>query len=430
MSSLHNSDKPARAGLRGGYLGCASTFLARAVRLLAALAFFSAFGSSTAYAQIDGAADAPADDAVVATDVATARAPAGGQVDRVLARGAQETGVTVGGGCAPGEADCVEVTDRHIQYACRGVSDQCGDNPDCNSSDQALTQNALRQVASLRRYVRRELAAIHRELEQIHAVDQAQDVRLTALERFDELFFGWSSETSNRDRMRIARETRRYLHDVLPGLIMEEEINRTEVDGELRGAIEAAERARRDFESRANDKFAELTRGLAATNRRIDEAQRYQLTATLFGGLLHRGGSPSATEGVVGFTLGSRPWDAPITMVGRFYAGLGQTHGDNDRGTYSFSFDLLGGYEWSSGRILAGATGMILNSTKWRETSLFAGGGPMARLEIDPHRSVTIGAGLAGLFGNAVNPVTGVSFDSSGWSVTLDVAVRLGRWGR
>lgn len=418
--------------------GCASTILAY---VFAALAFFSAFGSTrSAHAQDDAAADAvandaPSDDAAAVSDAAQPpRAPAQGQVGQAVVRAEQTTGVTAGGRCAPGEPDCLEVTEetehREYRYACRQDTSDCVDDTTCGGDrQQILYERGRAQVRRFRREVRRELAEIHRQLNEIRAINGVQDERISALESYDQQFFGWSADTSPRERMRIARETGRYLHDTVPALIMEEEIDRMEVDGELRGAIDAAERARRDFESRANDKFTEIERSLAATNRRIDDAQRYQLTATLFGGLFHRGGSPSATEGVVGFTLGSRPWDVPITVVGRFYAGLGQTHGDNDRGTYSLAGDVLAGYEWSGGRVLVGGTGMMLSSTKWRETSLFAGGGPMARIEIDPHRSVTIGAGLAGLFGNAVNPVTGVSFDSSGWSVTVDVGLRLGRWG-
>lgn len=423
--------------LRGGSLGCASTILAYVARLLVAVAFLTAFVPSFALAQ--DAADAQASE--TGTDVAssdgqagsidtangttaTATATANGALGRAIATASAESGV-VPGPCEGGvNANCGEIVVEGVTYAC---------NHDGTTPADDLAERLQRQFAHFRRVFRRELAAIHRELDGLHG-EMAQE------QAFDQRFYGWSPTSTYDQRLRIAQETGRYLREVVPVLLTENEI----ADDEDRAEFEAAQRARAEFERRTNDRMTEFERRLTtehdervaadnATNARIDEAGRYAITATLFGGALHIGGpspAPTATTAVAGLSIGSRPWEPPITVVGRFAFTLGETGGDNDRGVYGFVGDLLGGYEWSTGRILAGATGMYLNSTKWRETTLLMAAGPIVRLELDPHRSVSVGASLSGLFGNFIDPTTGIGDDASRWCASLDVAIRFGRWGR
>lgn len=393
--------------------GCASTILAY---VFAALAFFSAFGSTrSAYAQDDAAAadavanDAPSGDAAAASDAASpARAPAQGQIAQAVTRAEQTTGVTVGGRCAPGEPDCLEVVEetehREVRFACRQGTADCVDENTCGGDrGLILAQRAQAQVRRFRREVRRELTAIHHELNAIRAVNAVQDERISALENYDQQFFGWSADTSPRERMRIARETGRYLHDVVPSLIMEEEIDRMEVDGELRGAIDAAERARRDFEQRANDKFAEIERSITAINARLDAASGRQWLGPSVG--LFSSSCPNdhnCWTGVTGgFGYAGRPvGDSWFGVTGSLDLGhLWGRSGAYDAFLISARATL--GYQSPSNRWGIGIGGQLMAMLTLQTDGgmAFMGGGPMVAGWYKPTDWIRVGLEVGGMFG-------------------------------
>lgn len=427
---------PAHAGLRGGYLGRASAFLAFVAFLAALFApalGFSQSNDGASDAQ-DDAADAPSGDAAAPSDAASpVRAPAQTQVGQAVARAEQATGVTAGARCAPGEADCLEVTEetehREYRYACRQDTSDCVDDTTCRGSRQdVLYQRAQAQVRRFRREVRRELAAIHRELDEVRAVNTAQDVRLTALEDFDQRFFGWSTDTSLSERRVIARETGRYVREVLPSLLMEEEIERVEGDAEGQAAIAALRRYVDDKFADIDRRFAEERNARERLAREVAADRQHRLTAGLFASVTHIGAAspaPTYNGGAAGFSLLALPFDAPIALEGRFSFGYGET---TNRGAFLFTADFLGGFDWGSGRILAGVTGSIMASSKWRETMALAGAGPIGRVEVDIGRFLTLGGGIAGLFGDTIDVNTGIGHDLTAWHATFDCTVRLGNW--
>lgn len=395
---------------RGRRSGCASTILAC---LFAALAFVSAFGSSNAYAQDDAAADAvandaPSGDAAVSDAAQPPRAPAQGQVGQAVVRAEQTTGVTAGGRCAPGEIDCLEVVEevehREVRFACRQSTADCVDETTCGGDrGLILAQRAQAQVRRFRREVRRELAEIHRQLDVIRAINGAQDERISALENYDQQFFGWSADASPRERMRIARETGRYLHDTVPALIMEEEIDRVEVDGELRGAIDAAERARRDFERHANDRMSAIERDVAAINVRLDAASGRQWIGPSIG--LFVSSCPNDHNCWTGITGGFGYAGRPVSDSWFGVTGsldLGYLWGRS--GAYDgfmISARATIGYQSPSNRWGIGLGGQLMGMLTLQTDGgmAFMGGGPMVVGWYKPTDWIRIGLEVGGMFG-------------------------------
>lgn len=166
-------------------------------------------------------------------------------------------------------------------------------------------------------------------------------------------------------------------------------------------------------------------------DRQLAAGRRHRLTLGPYAGFTRLAGpqpGPAWNAGHVGISLMGRPWDAPVVIGTRLTMAYGDTEGPQNRGAFGFFLEPMAGYEWGFGRVMAGATAGMLVSSRWRETIFTMGIGPIGRVELNPHRSVAVGFSVAGLFGNAVDPNTGRSYDTSRYVLTLDVGFHLGNW--